>query len=121
MTAISVTSVNVLDNPSKVTNPLQFEIQYECMFDLADGERRRAGVGRASLGAGGGARRCVGAGPLLLPALQPPRPCLQATACWLSDLLALSAGICSCPALHLSCCRSARAPQAAAWPACPPS
>ncbi|KAL4856050.1 Histone chaperone asf1 [Chlorella vulgaris] len=36
MTAISVTSVNVLDNPSKVTNPLQFEIQYECMFDLAD-------------------------------------------------------------------------------------
>lgn len=41
MTAISVTSVNVLDNPSKVTNPLQFEIQYECMFDLADGERRR--------------------------------------------------------------------------------
>jgi hypothetical protein len=39
MTAISVTSVNVLDNPSKVTNPLQFEIQYECMFDLADGER----------------------------------------------------------------------------------
>ena len=37
MSAISVTSVNVLDNPSKVTNPLQFEIQYECMFDLADG------------------------------------------------------------------------------------
>jgi hypothetical protein len=36
MTAISVTSVNVLDNPSKATNPLQFEIQYECMFDLAD-------------------------------------------------------------------------------------
>jgi hypothetical protein len=39
MSAISVTSVNVLDNPSKVTNPLQFEIQYECMFDLADGEQ----------------------------------------------------------------------------------
>ena len=38
MTAISVTSVNVLDNPSKATNPLQFEIQYECLFPLEDGE-----------------------------------------------------------------------------------
>ena len=37
MTAINVTSVNVLDNPSKVTNPLQFEIQYNCLYDLADG------------------------------------------------------------------------------------
>ncbi|GAB4815579.1 hypothetical protein N2152v2_002625 [Parachlorella kessleri] len=36
MTAISVTSVNVLDNPSKATNPLQFEIQYECLFPLED-------------------------------------------------------------------------------------
>ncbi|KAH7617766.1 hypothetical protein Ndes2526B_g07632 [Nannochloris sp. 'desiccata'] len=36
MTAINVTNVNVLDNPSKVTNPLQFEIQYECLADLAD-------------------------------------------------------------------------------------
>lgn len=38
MTAINVTNVNVLDNPSKVTNPLQFEIQYECLADLADGK-----------------------------------------------------------------------------------
>ena len=38
MTAISVTNVNVLDNPSKVTNPLQFEIQYECITELSDGE-----------------------------------------------------------------------------------
>jgi histone chaperone ASF1 len=38
MTAINVTSVNVLDNPSDVTNPLQFEIQYDCLYDLADGE-----------------------------------------------------------------------------------
>lgn len=38
MTAISVTSVNVLDNPTKITNPLQFEIQYECLYDLQDGE-----------------------------------------------------------------------------------
>lgn len=36
MTAISVTNVNVLDNPSKVTNPLQFEIQYECITELSD-------------------------------------------------------------------------------------
>lgn len=38
MAAISVTSVTVLDNPSKATNPLQFEIQYECLFPLEDGE-----------------------------------------------------------------------------------
>lgn len=38
MTAISVTSVNVLDNPTKITNPLQFEIQYDCLYDLQDGE-----------------------------------------------------------------------------------
>mmetsp|Transcript_7697 Transcript_7697/g.20961 ORF Transcript_7697/g.20961 Transcript_7697/m.20961 type:complete len:220 (-) Transcript_7697:74-733(-) len=36
MTAINVTSVNVLDNPSPVTNPLQFEIQYDCLYDLPD-------------------------------------------------------------------------------------
>ncbi|KAK9858446.1 hypothetical protein WJX84_004208 [Apatococcus fuscideae] len=36
MTAINVTSVSVLDNPSLFTNPLQFEIQYECLFDLKD-------------------------------------------------------------------------------------
>eukprot|EP00887_Chlorella_sp_A99_P003412 scaffold7.g3412.t1 len=36
MTAISVTSVVVLDNPSLVSNPLQFEIQYECLYDLQD-------------------------------------------------------------------------------------
>lgn len=39
MTAISVTSVHVLDNPTKITNPLQFEIQYECLYDLQDGAR----------------------------------------------------------------------------------
>lgn len=37
MAAINVTSVNILDNPSKVTNPLQFEIQYECLTELSDG------------------------------------------------------------------------------------
>ena len=41
MTAINVTSVSVLDNPSLFTNPLQFEIQYECLFDLKDGRSCR--------------------------------------------------------------------------------
>ncbi|KDD75923.1 ASF1-like histone chaperone [Helicosporidium sp. ATCC 50920] len=36
MTAVFVTSVNVLDNPTQITNPLQFEIQYECLYDLED-------------------------------------------------------------------------------------
>lgn len=35
---MSVTSVNVLDNPTQITNPLQFEIQYECLYNLEDGE-----------------------------------------------------------------------------------
>lgn len=37
MSAINVTSVSVLDNPSRVTNPLQLEIQYECVHPLDDG------------------------------------------------------------------------------------
>jgi hypothetical protein len=37
MAAISVTSVIVLDNPSPFTNPLQFEIQYECSYEIEDG------------------------------------------------------------------------------------
>jgi ASF1 like histone chaperone len=36
--AISVTSVEVLDNPTSFTNPLQFEIQYECLYQLNNGE-----------------------------------------------------------------------------------
>jgi len=36
MTAVNVTQVSVLDNPSRFTNPLQFEIQYECLFNLQD-------------------------------------------------------------------------------------
>jgi hypothetical protein len=66
MTAISVTSVNVLDNPSKATNPLQFEIQYECMFDLADGELTAATAGPAA------PRRCC----VRANAAQLPRPSL---------------------------------------------
>lgn len=38
MAAISITSVVVLDNPAPFTNPLQFEIQYECSYALEEGE-----------------------------------------------------------------------------------
>ena len=37
MAAVSVTSVRVLDNPAPFTNPLQFEIQYECLYPLKHG------------------------------------------------------------------------------------
>mmetsp|Transcript_13070 Transcript_13070/g.15773 ORF Transcript_13070/g.15773 Transcript_13070/m.15773 type:complete len:234 (-) Transcript_13070:899-1600(-) len=36
MSAVNVTHVNVLDNPSRFTNPIQFEIQYECLFNLQE-------------------------------------------------------------------------------------
>ena len=120
MTAISVTSVNVLDNPSKVTNPLQFEIQYECMFDLADGEQGRAGPGRASRGPGGDGRRCVGGVCHAAALFQPPCSWLHPAAYLLAGHSALSAPPCGCHAQHRGCCRSARAPQAAAAPCCRP-
>lgn len=37
MSAINVTSVEVLDNPTNFANPLQFEIQYECLYQLEHG------------------------------------------------------------------------------------
>lgn len=37
MAAVNITSVNVLDNPAPFLNPLQFEIHYECLVDLAEG------------------------------------------------------------------------------------
>ena len=49
MSAINVTSVQVLDNPQFFANPLQFEIQYECLQDLRHGawrRRRRGARGR---------------------------------------------------------------------------
>lgn len=36
MSAINVTQVQVLDNPQFFVNPLQFEIQYECLQNLAN-------------------------------------------------------------------------------------
>ena len=38
MSAINITSVNVLDNPSYFVNPLQLEIQYECLYPLQHGQ-----------------------------------------------------------------------------------
>ena len=39
MAAVNITAVNVLDNPAPFTNPLQFEIHYECMSELQEGAR----------------------------------------------------------------------------------
>ena len=58
MSAINVTSVQVLDNPL-FANPLQFEIQYECLQDLRHGAWRRRRRGRA---VGGWRRRRMTAG-----------------------------------------------------------
>ena len=38
MSAINIISVNVLDNPSYFQNPLQLEIQYECLYPLQHGK-----------------------------------------------------------------------------------
>lgn len=38
MSAVNVTNVTVLDNPSMFQNPFQFEISYECLVPLNDGE-----------------------------------------------------------------------------------
>jgi histone chaperone ASF1 len=38
MAAINITNVTVLENPASVTSPFQFQIQYECLLDLADGK-----------------------------------------------------------------------------------
>ncbi|KAK9826207.1 hypothetical protein WJX81_008381 [Elliptochloris bilobata] len=34
MSAVNITAVDVLDNPTLFTNPMQFEIQYECLHEL---------------------------------------------------------------------------------------
>jgi hypothetical protein len=38
MSAVNVTNVSVLDNPSMFLNPFQFEIAYECLVPLSDGQ-----------------------------------------------------------------------------------
>ena len=37
MAVVNVTSVNILNNPCAFTEPLQFEIQYECLAALEHG------------------------------------------------------------------------------------
>lgn len=41
MAKVQVLNVAVLDNPSPFRNPFQFEITFECMEDLPEGERER--------------------------------------------------------------------------------
>jgi histone chaperone ASF1 len=36
MTAVNLTNVTVLDNPSPFTNPFQFEVTFECLQELQD-------------------------------------------------------------------------------------
>ena len=38
MAKVQLTNVTVLDNPTAFLNPFQFEITFECLEDLADGE-----------------------------------------------------------------------------------
>lgn len=40
MSAINVTQVSVLGNPAPYTHPFQFEISYECLYALQEGETR---------------------------------------------------------------------------------
>jgi hypothetical protein len=37
MSAVNLTNVAVLDNPTSFVNPFQFEISYECLVALEDG------------------------------------------------------------------------------------
>ena len=37
MAAVNVLNINVLDNPCAFTNPLQFEVTFECLAKLTDG------------------------------------------------------------------------------------
>lgn len=40
MAKVQVLNVAVLDNPSRFGNPFQFEITFECMEDLPEGEQQ---------------------------------------------------------------------------------
>lgn len=51
MAKVQVNNVVVLDNPSPFYNPFQFEITFECIEDLSEGESRcqpRARTGKVS-------------------------------------------------------------------------
>ena len=40
MALVNIIDVNVLDNPAAFTNPFQFEITFECLQELQEGEMR---------------------------------------------------------------------------------
>jgi hypothetical protein len=40
MSAVNITNVAVLDNPTAFLNPFQFEISYECLVPLDDGKAK---------------------------------------------------------------------------------
>lgn len=37
MSLVNILSIQVLDNPSRFTNPFQFEIAFECIAPLQEG------------------------------------------------------------------------------------
>lgn len=38
MSKVNICNVVVLDNPSPFLNPIQFELTFDCLEDLTDGE-----------------------------------------------------------------------------------
>ncbi len=44
MAKVNICDVTVLDNPSPFRNPFQFEITFECLEDLKDGESNQSNV-----------------------------------------------------------------------------
>jgi hypothetical protein len=68
--------VNVLDNPSYFQNPLQFEIQYECLHDLQHGARRL----------------CLAKDAPLLTTLCVPHECCRRLKCVLCSVRVCSSG-----------------------------
>lgn len=68
--------MNVLDNPSYFQNPLQFEIQYECLHDLQHGARRL----------------CLAKGAGLLTTLCVAHACCRRRKCMLCSVRMCSSG-----------------------------
>jgi len=40
MALVNIINVTVMDNPTAFTNPFQFEVTFECLQELPDGELR---------------------------------------------------------------------------------
>lgn len=79
MAKVQVNNVVVLDNPSPFYNPFQFEITFECIEDLSEGEaaRTRRAVGQGGTGRPGSGASCeevVRVAGAMLPALCAPAP-----------------------------------------------